>query len=74
MDKIKKIKDITTHSKVGLINDLYNIDYEKHIIKWFKEDLYKFQWRKEVSYFQDYISPTINGLASMIFNKSHNIP
>ena len=73
MDKIKKIKDITTHSKVGLINDLYNIDYEKHIIKWFKEDRDKFQWRKEVSYFQDYISPTINGLASMIFNKSHNI-
>jgi len=71
---ITKYRDSNLHLKLLEINDFYtNENISNYLIKWYKEDDFKYDWRKNVSYYQNYVSPIVNGLTNMIFNKAHII-
>jgi hypothetical protein len=72
MKSIKVNQNIHYHD-LNLIEDFYQGNVKTHIIKWYKEDLGKYQWRVDVSYYQNYIKPIVDGLTGMLFNKKHNI-
>jgi len=68
-----KVNQNSHVSDLNLIEDFYQGNVNSHIVKWYKEDLSKYRWRVDVSYYQNYVAPTVNGLTGMLFNKKHNI-
>ena len=56
--------------KVALNRDFYNGDVEYYLSRWTKEDVLKYRWRLDNTYFMNYVEPTVNGLNNLLFRKA----
>lgn len=72
-NKVNAFKNFDRLIEINLIQNLHNGNVEPYLTRWIKEDPLKFQWRKDSSYFIDFINPTIEGLSSIILKKEPSL-
>jgi hypothetical protein len=71
--KISKVLDVEKRNELLELYNFYIGDVKNYLYKWHKEEDFKFLWRKENSYYKNFIQPIINGLTNLIFIKEHVI-
>ena len=54
---------------VNMNKNFYDDYVTDYLIRWTKEDNQKFNWRKDVTYFLNFVEPTVTGLVNILYRK-----